>query len=178
MYETADLEVLQNKKERFKLKANFKTNAMRILESVKANYIAHHYDDSNEFKDGVTVAKELGLDESRVYKTLVTVSDTKQYYVFVIPVAKELNLKEAAKTVGEKSVEMIKVSDITKVTGYIRGGCTPIGMKKDYKTVIDISAQSIESFCISAGKRGYQIEIAPQELKKAISFDYADITHK
>lgn len=160
------------------MKDNFKTNAMRILDRAKVQYVPHHYDDSNEFKDGITVAKELGVDNKQVYKTLVTVSSSKQYYVFVIPVEKELNLKAAAKSVEEKSVEMIKVADITKVTGYIRGGCTPIGMKKDYKTVVDISAQEIESFFISAGKRGYQIEISPNELKKVVDFEFADITHK
>ena len=160
------------------MKAKYKTNAMRLLDSAKAVYTAHHYDDADEFKDGITVAKELGIDEKRVYKTLVTGSASKQYYVFVIPVAKELDLKAAAKAVGEKSVEMIKVSDINKITGYIRGGCTPIAMKKDYKTVIDRSAQELDSFYISAGKRGYQIEISLSELKKVIDFDLCDIVHK
>lgn len=160
------------------MKANYKTNAMRILDSAKIQYTAHHYGDDKEFKDGVTIAAELGQDASKVFKTLVTVSASKQYYVFVIPVAEELDLKAAARAVGEKSIEMIKVSDITKVTGYIRGGCTPVGMKKDYKTVIDISVMALDVMFLSAGKRGYQLEIAPSELKKAVDYDVCDLTLK
>lgn len=161
-----------------KMKANYKTNAMRILDSLKIEYIPHHYSDDDEFKDGVTIAKQMGQDVKKVFKTLVTASSSKQYFVFVIPVAEELDLKAAARAVGEKSVEMIKVADITKVTGYIRGGCTPIGMKKDYKTVVDISALELDKVFISAGKRGYQLEISPTELKKAVDYDICDLTLK
>lgn len=158
------------------MKANYKTNAMRILDSEKIIYKAHHYSDDDEFKDGVTIAGIMGQDVKTVFKTLVTVAPSRQYYVFVVPVAEELNLKAAAKAVGEKSVEMIKVADITKVTGYVRGGCTPIGMKKEYKTVIDKSALEQETFFISAGKRGYQLEISADELKKVVNYDVCDLT--
>lgn len=160
------------------MKANYKTNAMRILDTKKAAYKVHSYEGADEFKDGVTIANELGQDVRRVFKTLVTVSSSKEYYVFCVPVAEELCLKAAARAVGEKSVEMIKVNDITKVTGYIRGGCTPIGMKKEYKTVIDKSAENLETFFISAGKRGFQLEISLDELKKAKDFELFDITQK
>ncbi len=157
------------------MKANYKTNAMRILDSVKIIYKVHHYSDDDEFKDGVTIAGIMRQDVKSVFKTLVTVAPSKQYYVFVVPVAKELNLKAAAKAVREKSVEMIKVADITKVTGYVRGGCSPIGMKKEYKTVIDKSALAQETIFISAGKRGYQLEISLAELKKIVDYDICDL---
>ena len=160
------------------MKANFKTNAMRILDSAKIEYTAHHYESNDGLIDAVSVAKKMGEDVSLVYKTLVTASPSKNYYVFVIPAAAELDLKAAAKSVGEKSVEMIKVSDINKVTGYIRGGCSPVGMKKNYKTVIDISAKELCKFFVSAGKIGYQLEISPSELKKAVDFEFCDIIHR
>lgn len=141
-----------------------KTNAMRILDKAQIKYNAYSYDYSDGSIDGVSVANKLGLPVERVYKTLVTQGASREYYVFVIPVAEELDLKAAARAVCEKSVEMIKVADINKVTGYIRGGCSPIGMKKSYKTVLDSSCENLDSIIVSAGKIGHQIELAPSDL--------------
>lgn len=152
-----------------------KTNAMRILDKVKAVYVPHHYVPDEGKIDGISVADKLGCPYEVVYKTLVTVSPKKEHYVFVIPVAKELDLKAAARAVGEKSVEMIHVADINKVTGYIRGGCSPVGMKKQFTTVIDSSVLGIEKFFVSAGRIGSQLEIAPSELKKAVNYTTAEI---
>ncbi len=153
-----------------------KTNAMRILDKAKVSYNSHFYEAEDGKIDGISVAEKIGQPKEIVYKTLVTVAPSKQYYVFVIPVEKELNLKAAAKAVGEKSVEMIHVADINKVTGYIRGGCSPVGMKKEYKTVIDESVKDLESFFVSAGKIGAQLEIAPTELKKVVDYEISPIT--
>lgn len=153
-----------------------KTNAMRILDKAKAVYTAHFYEAEDGKIDGISVAEKIGYPKEIVYKTLVTVAPSKQYYVFVIPVEKELNLKAAAKAVGEKSVEMIHVVDINKVTGYIRGGCSPVGMKKEYKTVIDESVKELDKFFVSAGKIGAQLEISPSELKKVINYEIFPIT--
>ena len=152
-----------------------KTNAMRELEKTKIFYQAHSYDHGDGAIDGVSVAHKLGQNPDQVFKTLVTQATSKQYYVFVIPVAKELNLKAAARSVGEKSVEMIPVKEINKVTGYIRGGCSPIGMKKAYPTVIDESALTQESIMVSAGKIGLQIQIAPHDLISLIGASTAFI---
>lgn len=153
-----------------------KTNAMRILDKAKVSYTAHQYTPEDGKIDGISVADKMGCPREIVYKTLVTVAPSKEYYVFVIPVEKELNLKAAAKAVGEKSVEMIHVADINKVTGYIRGGCSPVGMKKEYKTVIDESVKNLDKFYISAGRIGSQLEIAPSELKKIVNYDIYPIT--
>jgi len=153
-----------------------KKNTKRILDKAKAEYTPHHYDADDGKIDGISVAEKIGYPKEIVYKTLVTVAPSKQYYVFVIPVEKELNLKAAAKSVGEKSVEMIHVADINKVTGYIRGGCSPVGMKKEYKTVIDESVKNLDKFFVSAGRIGSQLEIAPSELKKVINYDICPIT--
>ncbi len=152
-----------------------KTNAMRILEKMGIDYQMHTYDAGDKI-DGVSVAEKLGLDARRVYKTLVTVGKSKNYFVFVIPVAAELNLKAAASAVGEKSVEMIHVKDINAVTGYIRGGCSPVGMKKQFKTVLDESAKSLETVVVSGGKIGFQIELSPADLAKAANAEFAEIT--
>ena len=152
-----------------------KTNAMRILEKMGIDYQMHTYDAGDKI-DGVSVAKKLGLDARRVYKTLVTVGKSKNYFVFVIPVAAELNLKAAASAVGEKSVEMIHVKDINAVTGYVRGGCSPVGMKKQFKTVLDESAKSLETVVVSGGKIGFQIELSPADLAKAANAEFAEIT--
>lgn len=160
------------------MKANFKTNAMRILESEGIPFTAHHYESKDGKIDGISVAKKMGQPVETVYKTLVTMSPQKEYYVFVIPVAEELDLKAAARAVGAKSVEMIKVADINKVTGYIRGGCSPVGMKKQYTTVIDSSCLLLERFYVSAGKIGYQLEIAPRDLIRAVGAETAEIIHK
>jgi Cys-tRNA(Pro)/Cys-tRNA(Cys) deacylase len=143
---------------------NLKTNAMRILDKAGISYNTYTYDHSDGLIDGVSVAEKMGQPIERVYKTLVTKGTSRDYYVFVIPVADELNLKAAAKSVGEKAVEMIKVADINKVTGYVRGGCSPIGMKKEYKTVLDSSCIMLSTFIVSAGKIGHQIELAPKDL--------------
>lgn len=152
-----------------------KTNAMRMLDKAKLNYKTHEYE-NNGFTDGVTIASKMGMDENKVFKTLVTQSPSKNFYVFVIPVAKELNLKACASSVGEKSVEMIHVKDITKVTGYIRGGCSPIGMKKQFVTVIDESCLNLETIVFSAGKIGYQIEMNPNDLLNLIGGKTASVT--
>lgn len=159
------------------MKENYKTNATRILETKKINFTVNHYsDDSENFSDGVSVAEMLGEPVEKVFKTLVTKGSDSNHYVFVIPVAKELDLKAAARSVGVKSVEMIKVSEINKVTGYIRGGCTPIGMKKNYKTVIDKSALNQESIYISAGKIGFQLCLSPLDLQAVTGCNFEEIT--
>ena len=144
--------------------SNVKTNAMRILDKAGITYKIHTYDSGGEAIDGETVATMIGEPVEKVYKTLVTQGYSKAFYVFVIPVKAELDLKSGAKAVGEKSIEMIKVMDINKVTGYVRGGCSPVGMKKDYKTILDASCESIDSIIVSAGKIGYQIELSPKDL--------------
>lgn len=151
-----------------------KTNAMRILDSMKISYIHHTYE-CEEFVDGIQVADMLGLPYEKVYKTLVTVGNSGNYFVFVLPIAEELDRKAAAKSVGEKSVEMIHVKDINSITGYIRGGCTAIGMKKQYVTRIDAGAQKLEKMIVSGGRIGSQLELAPEDLRKAAHAEFADI---
>ncbi len=155
-------------------KKETKTNAMRILESMKIPF-EHYTYECKEFVDGIQVANMLGLPHEKVYKTLVTVGASKNYYVFVIPIAEELDMKKAARSVGEKNVEMIHVKDINKVTGYIRGGCTAIGMKKQYATRIDSSAASLPTIIVSGGRIGSQIELAPDDLLLAAGAEYADV---
>ncbi len=145
-----------------------KTNAMRILDKEKINYSTHSYNHDDGLIDGISIADKMNLPYEKVFKTLVTQGQSKNFFVFVIPVHKELNLKAAAKAVGEKSVEMIAVKDINKVTGYIRGGCSPIGMKKQFTTVIDKSCENQETIIFSAGKIGHQIEMKPFELLELI----------
>lgn len=156
--------------------AEFKTNVMRILDKAKITYKAHTYDNSDGAIDGAAVAEKMGQNPEQVFKTLVTKGAGRDYYVFVVPVLKELDLKRAAKSVGEKHVEMIHVKDINKVTGYIRGGCSPIGMKKQFVTVFDKSAENIETIIVSAGKIGYQIELAPKDLIELVGAKTAEIT--
>ena len=145
-----------------------KTNAMRILERAKVPYTAHEYaHEEGVAVDGVTVAASLGEDPACVYKTLVTQGASRNYFVFVIPVAAELDLKAAARSVGEKSVAMIHVADINKVTGYVRGGCSPVGMKKQYVTVFDESVLAQEKVYVSGGRIGTQVCCAPADLIKA-----------
>lgn len=155
--------------------ANFKTNAMRIIEANKVEYCLHTYSFDGDY-DGMLVADKIGKEPERVFKTLVTVSPSKAYYVFVVPVSKELDLKACAKAVGEKSVEMIPVKDITKVTGYVRGGCSPIGMKKQYVTVFDESIMEYETIVFSAGKIGYQVELSPESAVKLTGAKVTSIT--
>ena len=154
-----------------------KTNAMRVLDRAKISYATHSYDHEDGKIDGVSVAEKLGQPLEQVFKTLVTRGADRNYYVFVIPVAKELNLKAAAKAVGQKHVEMIHVNELKDVTGYIRGGCSPIGMKKQYQTVIDESAQSLPSIMISAGKIGRQIQLSPADLQSLIRCSFASIAY-
>lgn len=155
---------------------NSKTNAMRIIDKAGISYKTLFYDHSDGLIDGISVAGKMGIPVGKVFKTLVTQGNSRNYFVFIIPVAEELDLKAAAKAVGEKSVEMIKVADINKVTGYIRGGCSPIGMKKNYITVIDSSCKNQDTIIFSAGKIGHQIEMAPDDLVKLISCKVESIT--
>ena len=156
--------------------SEFKTNVMRILDKAKITYKAHTYDHSDGAIDGAAVAEKMGQNPEQVFKTLVTKGAGRDYYVFVVPVLKELDLKKAAKSVGEKHVEMIHVKDINKVTGYIRGGCSPIGMKKQFTTVFDKSAENIETIIVSAGKIGYQIELALKDLIEIVGAKTDEIT--
>ena len=151
-----------------------KTNAMRILESMKLPYTPITYE-CNEFVDAIQIADMLSLPYEKVYKTLVTVGSSRDYFVFVIPIAEELDLKAAARSVGQKSVEMIHVKDINKITGYIRGGCTAIGMKKQYVTKIDLSARAQEKIIVSGGRIGSQLELSPEDLARASGAEFADL---
>lgn len=151
-----------------------KTNVMRILDQKKIPYTSHYYGDS-EAISGVEVAAVLNQNPDHVFKTLVTVGASKSNYVFVVPVVKELDLKKAAAAVSEKSIAMIKSKDLLPLTGYIHGGCSPIGMKKQFKTVIDSSATEFDTIIFSGGKIGYQVELPLEELRKVISFELADI---
>lgn len=151
-----------------------KTNAMRILENLGIPYTQYSYE-CREFVDGIQIADSLHLPYEKVYKTLVTQGNSKNYFVFVIPIAEELDLKKAARSVGEKSVEMIHVKDINAVTGYIRGGCTAVGMKKQYMTRIDESAEELSDLYVSGGKIGLQINLKPEDLKRASGAEFADL---
>jgi len=152
-----------------------KTNVMRILDQKKIPYQAYTYADTDAIS-GVEVAEVLGQNPNQVFKTLVTVGASKRNYVFVIPVCEELHLKKAAKAVGEKSIEMIKSKELLPLTGYIHGGCSPIGMKKLFKTVIDSSAEDFGTIIFSAGKIGYQVEVSPADLKKVILYEFAELS--
>ena len=156
--------------------ASQKTNVMRLLEQKKIAYTAHEYPHGDEAVDGATVARMTGLDPARVFKTLVTRGASRQIYVFVVPVTAELELRKAAKAAGEKSVEMVRVNEINALTGYVRGGCSPLGMKKSYPTIFHETAATLESIAVSAGKIGYQVELAPAELLRLSNGRCADIT--
>ncbi|MGN0432768.1 MAG: Cys-tRNA(Pro) deacylase [Lachnospiraceae bacterium] len=151
-----------------------KTNAMRILDSMKISY-EHYTYECAEFVDGIQIADMLKLSHEKVYKTLVTQGNSKNYFVFVIPIEAELDMKKAARAVGEKSVSMLHVKEINAVTGYIRGGCTAIGMKKQYTTRVAKEAQQLPRIIVSGGRLGSQIELAPDDLVKAAGAEYADI---
>lgn len=153
-----------------------KTNAVRLLDQQKIPYTLKEYIINEEHLDGVTAAQEIGESVEKVFKTLVATSLKKQLYVFVIPVAKELDLKAAAKFVNEKKIEMLHVKDLLTNTGYIRGGCSPIGMKKLFPTVVDETAKLQNTIFVSAGKRGMQICISPQSLEKATNAKFGAIT--
>lgn len=152
-----------------------KTNVMRILDKQKVEYTPHFYDNSDGRIDGIAVAEKIGKPVEFVFKTLVTKFD-RDFFVFVIPVAKELNLKKCAAAVGKKTVEMIRVDEINKATGYIRGGCSPIGMKKQYVTVVDESALECETIIFSAGKIGTQVEMSPKDLETILPITFRSIT--
>ena len=155
-------------------KKDEKTNVMRILEQKKISYQSYNYLNTGAIS-GVEVAQALGENPDVVFKTLVTEGKSGNHYVFVIPVEKELNLKKAAKSVGEKSIEMIRQKELLPLTGYIHGGCSPIGMKKQFVTTIDKSAEDYEKIIFSAGKIGYQVEITLEDLKKVIHFQVAEV---
>lgn len=152
-----------------------KTNVMRILEQKRIKYKGYTYE-CTEALSGTEVAKALNENPDHVFKTLVTVGKSNVHYVFMIPVAKELNLKKAAAAAGEKNIEMIKSKDLLPLTGYVHGGCSPIGMKKQFKTVIDESAENFETIIFSGGKIGYQVELTLQDLKSVVDFDLKSLT--
>ena len=152
-----------------------KTNVMRILEQKKIKYESYCYTNTDAIS-GLEVAEALNQDANHVFKTLVTIGNSKNNYVFLVPVSKELNLKKAAKAVNEKSIEMIKSKDLLPLTGYIHGGCSPIGMKKQFKTVIDILATNFDTIIFSGGKIGYQVETSLDDLKKILRFELEDIS--
>lgn len=157
------------------MKKEEKTNVMRVLDSKKVEYKSHNYLASGAVS-GTEVAHVLGQNPDSVFKTLVTVSKSKKYYVFLVPVEKELDLKKAAAVVGEKKIEMLKSKELLGLTGYIHGGCSPIGMKKFFRTTVDETAKNYETIMFSAGKIGYQVEMNPADLQKVIRFEYANIT--
>lgn len=151
-----------------------KTNVMRLLDQKQINYREHIYDTDTALS-GTEVAAILKQDPDKVFKTLVTVGASREHYVFVIPVTRELNLKKAAKAVGEKNIEMIKSKELLPLTGYIHGGCSPIGMKKFFTTTVDETAMLFDTIMFSGGKIGYQVEMNPEDLSKMIEFNYADL---
>ncbi|MGV8905949.1 MAG: Cys-tRNA(Pro) deacylase [Acetobacterium sp.] len=151
-----------------------KTNAMRILDKLKIQYDHQSYE-SDAFIDGLETADRLGLPYELVYKTLVTVGKSDGYFVFVIPIAEALDMKKAARSVNEKSVAMIHVKDLNRITGYDRGGCTAIGMKKQYQTIISDTAKALAKIYVSGGKIGSQLNLSPGDLCKAVNAVYGDI---
>lgn len=152
-----------------------KTNVMRILEQKKAQYISHCYADTDAIS-GIEVATVLKQNPKQVFKTLVTIGKSGHYYVFLVPVCSELDLKKAAESVNEKNIEMIKSKDLLPLTGYVHGGCSPVGMKKFFTTTIDKSAENQETIIFSGGKIGYQVQISLPELEKVIKFQLKNIT--
>ena len=152
-----------------------KTNVMRILDAAKTEYKSHCYLDSGAVS-GTEVADALGEDYDSVFKTLVTVGKSGEHYVFAIPVDKELDLKKAAVAAGEKSISMVKSKELLALTGYIHGGCSPIGMKKYFRTFFDETAMLFDTIFFSAGKIGYQVEMSPSDIDKIIPFEYKDLT--
>lgn len=152
-----------------------KTNVMRLLDAKKINYKSHYYADTDAIS-GIEVAEVLGQDPDQVFKTLVTVAPSKKNYVFLIPVSKELDFKKAAELVAEKNISMIKAKELLPLTGYIHGGCSPLGMKKLFKTVIDSGAGNFDTIIFSGGKIGFQVELPLEELKKVLSFELKDIS--
>lgn len=154
-----------------------KTNAVRILDRNKINYELLTYE-CDEFIDGLHTAEKTGAPVEQTYKTLVMQGKSKKYYVFVIPIAEEVDLKAAARSVGEKSVEMIHVKDITAITGYVRGGCSPLGMKKQFPTVIDSTAEAFDQMYVSGGRIGTSVRLNPKDLARVVRAEFADIIAK
>lgn len=153
-----------------------KTNAVRLIEQQKIAHELFEYETENgEAVDGITVASKIGQPIAQVYKTLIATAGKGKYFVFVIPVAEELDVKAAAKVVSEKKIEMIAVKELLGLTGYVRGGCSPIGMKKQFPTYIDASAQSLPYMIVSAGKIGMQIKLVPADLVRVANASYAEI---
>ncbi len=157
---------------------NVKTNALRILDQKKIEYEMFQYDNRDGKIDGISVAEKVGQDYRLVFKTLVTSSGSGAIYVFVIPVDSELDLKKAAKVAGEKKIEMLPMKDIQKWTGYIRGGCSPVGMKKLYRTYIDESAENQDKIIVSAGKIGVQMKLKVEDLLAAVNGELAEVIHR
>lgn len=155
-------------------KKELKTNAMRILERLKISFDHHEYE-CDEFTDGSDIAEKLGLDHKKVFKTLVTTGADKQHYVFVIPVDDELDLKKCARSVNVKSVSMLPMKELFGLTGYVRGGCTAIGMKKQFPVRIDVRAKELDRIYVSGGRIGSQIELSPDDLCRASGGEYADL---
>ena len=155
-------------------KKELKTNAMRMLDRMKIPYEYETYE-CEDFTDGIETADKLGYDHALVYKTLVTTGKSGEHYVFVIPIEAEIDFKKAAKAVGDKSLEMLHLKNLTKVTGYVRGGCTAIGMKKQFPTVIQKDAEELTQMHVSGGKLGMQLKLAPADLKKAAKAQFADV---
>ncbi|WP_034443708.1 Cys-tRNA(Pro) deacylase [Butyrivibrio sp. AE2032] len=156
------------------MKNNDKTNVMRVLDSKKIAYISHSYE-PDATMTGEEIAKVLGEDADKVFKTLVTQGKSGGYYVFVIPVKAELDLKKAAKAAGEKSIAMIKQKDLLPLTGYVHGGCSPVGMKKQFPTFVHETAKGMEKIFVSAGKVGFQVELSPADLQSVVRLEFADI---
>ena len=156
------------------MKGEEKTNVMRLLEKGKVQYVSHNYENTGAVS-GTEVATALGQDPDMAFKTLVTVGKTKNHYVFLVPVSRELDLKKAAKSVGEKNIEMIPQKELLPLTGYVHGGCSPIGMKKRFRTVIDASAANFDTILFSGGKIGMQVQTSLEELKKVLTFELHDI---
>lgn len=152
-----------------------KTNVMRLLDGQKLPYQAYEYPCERALS-GVEVAALLNQDPTQVFKTLVTVAASRKNYVFVIPVGEELSLKKAAQAVHEKSIEMLKSKELLPLTGYVHGGCSPIGMKKLFHTIVDETVLLCDTMMFSAGKIGYQVEMKPEDLKKIVDYDIADVT--
>ncbi len=156
------------------MKNNDKTNVMRVLDSKKIEYKSHSYE-PDATMSGEEIAQILGEDAEKVFKTLVTQGKSGSYYVFVIPVRQELDLKKAAKAAGEKSIAMIRQKDLLPLTGYVHGGCSPVGMKKQFPTFVHETAEDYDRMFVSAGKVGFQVELSPEDLKSVVGFKYADI---
>lgn len=158
-------------------KKEVKTNAMRILDRMKIDYKYEEYE-CDEFTDGIETADKLGYDHAYVYKTLVTVGKSGGHYVFVIPIEAEIDFKKAARVAGEKSLEMLPLKELTKVTGYVRGGCTSVGMKKQFPTIIQEDAQKLDHMHVSGGKLGMQLTLLPEDLRRAANASFADVIRR